>query len=270
MPLVGGSRHEAAARVGRWAACAAGGLGALSGRLARLVLRRPVPVDGAEGDRAVILDTSVIIDGRILGVCATGFVEGRVIVPGFVLRELEQIEGSAEGLRRNRARRGFAVLDQLRRLPRIAVETDARDFPALRQVDDKVVELARATGGRVLTNDVELARRAARAGVRALSVNELADALRPVALPGEPLTVRVVKEGREPGQGVAYLDDGTMVVVEQGRGLIGRAVEVTVTTTVQTRAGRMIFTRLATGEAGGEAGSPGERMGPPGGGSSPK
>jgi uncharacterized protein YacL len=185
----------------------------------------------------------------VLGVCEAGFVEGRVLVPEFVLRELRQIADSPDGLRKNRARRGFEVLERLRQVPRIAVEVDARDFPAVRGVDDKLVALARATRGRLMTNDVELGRRAARGGVTVLSVSELAQALRPVALPGEPLAVRVVKEGREAGQGVAYLDDGTMVVVEQGRQLIGRTVDVTVTTMLQTSAGRMIFARPRAGEA---------------------
>jgi uncharacterized protein YacL len=219
--------------------------------LARAVARLAPSRGGAgAGGGPVVLDTSVIIDGRVVGVCETGFVEGRLLVPGAVLRELQQIEAAPDSLRRNRARRGFAVLERLRQMPRVAVEVDGRDFPSARQVDDKVVALARAVGGRVLTNDVGLARRAVDAGVTALNVNELADALRAVALPGERLTVRVLKEGREAGQGVGYLDDGTMVVIDQGRGLVGRTAEVTVTTMLQTRAGRMIFARPAAGEDG--------------------
>jgi uncharacterized protein YacL len=214
---------------------------------AGLVWRRPARAEAARPP--VILDTSVIIDGRVLGVCEAGFVEGRVLVPAFVLRELRQIAESPDGLRKSRARRGLEVLERLGRVPGVAVEVDARDFPALGRVDDKLLALARATGGRLMTNDVELGRRAADGGVTALSLNALAQALRPVALPGEPLAVRVVKEGRQAGQGVAYLDDGTMVVVEEGRRLVGRTVDVTVTTTLQTGAGRLIFARPRGGEA---------------------
>jgi len=190
-----------------------------------------------------ILDTSVIIDGRIVDVCESGFLEGTLLVPQFVLRELQQIGDSSDGLKRNRAKRGFDVLERLQRSSKISVQIDARDFPHVREVDRKLLELAKVSGGKVVTNDYTLNRLAGVSGVAVLNVNELAGALRPVALPGEPMHVHVVREGKEAGQGVAYLDDGTMVVIDHGKRLIGQTVDVTVTTVLQTTAGRMIFAR---------------------------
>jgi len=180
-----------------------------------------------EGDK--ILDTSVIIDGRIVDVCQTGFLAGTLLVPQFVLRELQQIADSADALRRNRGKRGFDVLQRLQRVPRVSVRIDEMDFPQVREVDRKLIELARATGGKIVTNDYNLNRVAELSGVAVLNINELANALKPVVLPGEPLHVHIVKEGKEANQGVAYLDDGTMVVVEHGKRLIGQTVDVTVT-----------------------------------------
>jgi len=208
----------------------------------------PAPRPGAAGP-PTLLDTSVIIDGRIAGVCAAGFLAGPLTVPAFVLRELRQIADSPDPLRRTRGARGLDVLDQLERLPEVSLSFDARDVPEARRVDDKLLALARATGGRIATNDVELQRRAALEGVPTLSVNRLAQALRPVVRPGEGMVVELVKEGRETGQAVAYLEDGTMVVVDQGRRFIGRTVDVTVTTVRQTAAGRMIFARPRAEEA---------------------
>lgn len=190
-----------------------------------------------------ILDTSVIIDGRIVDLCESGFVEGTLVVPQFVLRELQHLADSSDGLKRIRGKRGFDVLERLQRTPKASVEIDARDFPGVRDVDQKLLELAKNTGGTVVTNDHALNKLAGLSGVAVLNVNELANALRPVVLPGEPMNVHVVREGKESGQGVAYLDDGTMVVVDQGKRLIGQAVDVTVTTLLQTTAGRMIFAR---------------------------
>jgi uncharacterized protein YacL len=191
-----------------------------------------------------ILDTSAIIDGRIASVCESGFLEGTLVVPQFVLHELQQIADSSDGLRRNRAKRGFEVLQRLQRIDTIAVRIEARDFPAVREVDQKLLELARATGGKVVTNDYTLNKLAEVTGVAVLNVNELAGALRPVFVPGELMQVHVVKEGKEAGQGVGYLDDGTMVVVDQGKRYIGQTVDAAVTTVLQTAAGRMIFARL--------------------------
>ncbi len=202
---------------------------------------------GREADK--ILDTSVVIDGRIVEVCESGFLEGTLVVPQFVLHELQHLADSSDTLKRNRAKRGFDVLQTLQRLPAIAVRIDARDFPEVREVDRKILALARATGGKVVTNDYALNKLAEVTGVAVLNVNELANALRPVVLPGEPMKVHVVKEGKEAGQGVAYLDDGTMVVVDHGRRFIGQTVDVAVTTVLQTAAGRMIFARLREEES---------------------
>ncbi|HET7875220.1 MAG TPA: PIN domain-containing protein [Methylomirabilota bacterium] len=196
-----------------------------------------------------ILDTSVIIDGRIVDVCQSGFLDGLILVPQFVLRELQQIADSSDALKRNRGKRGFDVLQRLQRLPRVTVRIDELDFPHIREVDRKLIEVAKVTGGRIVTNDYNLNKVAELSGVAVLNVNELANALKPVVLPGEPMHVHVVKEGKEAGQGVAYLDDGTMVVVDHGRRFIGHSVDVTVTTVLQTTAGRMIFARPREEEA---------------------
>lgn len=197
-----------------------------------------------------ILDTSVIIDGRIVDVCESGFLEGILLVPQFVLRELQQIADSSDGLKRNRAKRGFDVLERLQRASKVSLQIDGRDFPRVREVDRKLLELAKVTGGKVVTNDYTLNRLAGISGVSVLNVNELANALRPVVLPGEPMQVHIVKEGKEASQGVAYLADGTMVVIDHGKRLIGQTVEVTVTTVLQTTAGRMIFARPRDEEGG--------------------
>jgi uncharacterized protein YacL len=201
------------------------------------------PRSATTREASKILDTSVIIDGRIVDVCETGFLEGALLVPQFVLRELQQIADSSDGLKRNRAKRGFDVLERLQRVSKVTVQIDGRDFPQVREVDRKLLELAKATGGKVVTNDYTLNKLAGLSGVAVLNVNELANALKPVVLPGEPMHVHVVKEGKEAGQGVAYLDDGTMVVVDHGKRFISQTVDVTVTTVLQTTAGRMIFAR---------------------------
>ena len=190
------------------------------------------------------MDTSVIIDGRIAEVCETGFVDGTLIVPQFVLQELQHIADASDPLRRARGKRGFEVLERLRRTSKVKVEVIERDFAQVREVDGKLMELARALSAKILTNDANLSRVAQLRGIEVLNVNELASALRPIALPGEPMRVLVVREGKEAGQGVGYLDDGTMVVVDSGRRYQGQTVEVIVTSVLQTTAGRMIFTRL--------------------------
>jgi uncharacterized protein YacL len=208
------------------------------------------PRSVASREASKILDTSVIIDARIVDVCASGFLEGPLVVPQFVLHELQQIADSSDVLKRNRAKRGFETLQRLQRMPKVTVRIEARDFPAARAVDQKLLELARAIGGKVVTNDYTLNKLAEVTGVAVLNINELAGALRPVVLPGEPMQVHVVKEGKEAGQGVAYLDDGTMVVVDHGKRFIGQTVDVAVSTVRQTVAGRMIFARLRDEEAG--------------------
>jgi uncharacterized protein YacL len=207
-----------------------------------------VPAD-ADGARAVppkIVDTSVIIDGRIVDICETGFIEGTLVVPRFVLAELQHVADASDPLKRNRGKRGFEVLQRLQRCTRVRVEISDEDFPAVREVDLKLIELARVHGGRVLTTDYNLNRVAELSGLAVLNVNDLANAMKPAVLAGEVMHVQVLREGKESGQGVAFLDDGTMVVVDQGRKHLGQTVEVTVTSVLQTSAGRMIFTRPRT------------------------
>ena len=194
-------------------------------------------------EEIIILDTSVIIDGRISDICETRFLEGRFIVPRFVLKELQQIADSQDAIKRNRGRRGLDVLGVVQKIQHIDVRIHEEDFPDIKEVDAKLVQLAKVMGGKVLTNDFNLNKVAELQGVQVLNINELANALKPVVLPGELMETRVIKEGKEYNQGVAYLDDGTMVVVEQGRHLIGQTVQVLVTSVLQTAAGRMIFAK---------------------------
>lgn len=191
------------------------------------------------------LDTSVIIDGRILDIVRTGFLEGELVVPQFVLAELRHIADSGDGLRRARGRRGLDVLQKLQK--EAGVTVDETDYPDLAEVDVKLLRLCRDGGGVVVTNDYNLNKVAGVTGIRVLNVNDLANAVKPMLMTGEELRVQVVREGKEPGQGVAYLDDGTMIVIENGRRHVGQTISVTVTTVLQTSAGRMIFTK-ANGE----------------------
>ena len=195
-----------------------------------------------------VLDTSVIIDGRIFDICKAGFLEGEMIIPSFVLDELRHIADSADPLRRNRGRRGLDVLGKMQEELRCPVRIEEKNYEDAEEVDVKLLRLARDISGAVLTNDYTLNKVAGVTGVQVLNINELAGALRPVVLPGEEMTVHIVREGKEPGQGIAYLDDGTMVVVENGRRRLGETMEVVVTTVLQTSAGRMIFGRLKMGE----------------------
>ena len=188
-----------------------------------------------------VLDTSVIIDGRIADICETGFLDGTLVVPQFVLRELQQVADSSDSLKRNRGRRGLDVLQRVQKMAHVQVQIVETDFPEVREVDLKLIELAKRLSGKIVTNDFNLNKVAQLRGVAVLNINELANSLKPVVLPGEVLRVFVLKEGKESGQGVAYLDDGTMVVVDQGKRAIGRTIEVTVTSVLQTTAGKMIF-----------------------------
>ncbi|MDA1001267.1 MAG: TRAM domain-containing protein, partial [bacterium] len=197
-----------------------------------------------KGALPTILDTSVIIDGRIADICEAGFIEGPIILPQFVLKELQQIADSSDGLKRNRGRRGLDVLQRIQKNPDLDIRIVENDFPRVREVDTKLVLLAQEIGGKVLTNDFTLNKVAQLQGVVVLNINELANAVKPVVLPGEEMKVYVLKEGKEHDQGVAYLDDGTMVVVDHARDKIGNHVAVSVTSVLQTTAGRMIFTRL--------------------------
>jgi uncharacterized protein YacL len=200
---------------------------------------------------ASVLDTSVIVDGRIADVAEAGFVGGTLIVPRMVVRELQMLADGSDPIRRNRGRRGFDVLERLRRSAAVRVVMDEGDVAAGGEVDAALVALARLRGARLLTNDAALGRVAALAGVATGNLNDLAGALRSSALPGEALLVQVSREGKEPGQGVAYLDDGTMVVVENGKRHLGQALDVVVTSVLPTSAGRMIFARPRAEDSGG-------------------
>ncbi len=192
---------------------------------------------------SILLDTSVIIDGRIADICRTGFIQGELVVPLFVLNELQHIADSADTLRRNRGRRGLEILRQLQDEAPIPVRISDADVEGVREVDDKLINLARQLDGGILTNDYNLNRVAELQGVKVLNVNELANAVKTVLLPGERFTIHVLQEGKEFNQGVGYLDDGTMVVVEDGRDYIGQTLPVVVSKVLQTSAGRMIFAR---------------------------
>lgn len=204
------------------------------------------------GDRtrrsAKLLDTSVIIDGRIADIAGAGFLDGGLLVPQFVLRELQLVADSADANKRQRGRRGLEILQRIQKLPGAEVRIIEDDFPQLREVDLKLIELARRLECKLVTNDGNLAKMAQLQRVPVLNINELANALKPVVLPGESMRVYIVKEGKEADQGVAYLDDGTMVVVDHARRLIARHIDITVTSVLQTPAGKMIFGRLASAE----------------------
>jgi uncharacterized protein YacL len=205
------------------------------------------PAGTPDGGRSVLLDTSVIIDGRIADVARTGFLPGAMVVPSFVLNELQHIADSGDGLRRQRGRRGLDILNHLQKDNSVAFRISDLDVEGVRNVDDKLVILARQLRAPILTNDFNLNRVAELQGVTVLNINELANAVKAIYIPGESLEVRVIQEGKEAGQGVGYLDDGTMVVVEDGRGSIDRSVPVVVTKVLQTAAGRMIFARPESG-----------------------
>ncbi len=196
---------------------------------------------GAPSDKPILLDTSVIIDGRVADISRTGFLDGALTIPRFVLAELQHIADSADPLRRNRGRRGLDILNKLQKDSIVPVRITDLDIEDVREVDDKLVRLAKNLHCAILTNDYNLNRVAELQGVRVLNINELANAIRAVVLPGEPMKVRLVQEGKELNQGLAYLDDGTMVVVENGKKLVGSTVDVTVTRMLQTNQGRMIF-----------------------------
>ncbi len=195
-----------------------------------------------------ILDTSVIIDGRLADLCDTGFVEGTLVIPQFVLKELHLVADSPDALKRQRGRRGLDVLDRLQKSSQVEVVLSDADFPEARDVDSKLIELAKSIDGKIVTNDFNLNKVAGIHGIKVLNINELVNSLRPVALPGEAMNVFILKEGKEKDQGVAYLEDGTMVVVDNARRLIGQSVDVTVTSVLQTTVGKMIFGRY-NGEA---------------------
>ncbi|MGH9371632.1 MAG: PIN/TRAM domain-containing protein [Vicinamibacterales bacterium] len=213
--------------------------------------------DTGPQQRYRLLDTSVIIDGRIADVCETGFLDGTLVIPQFVLKELQLVADSADSMKRNRGRRGLDILQKIQKMSGVDVTISDIDFPDVREVDLKLIELARTLQGKIVTNDFNLNKVAQLRGVDVLNINELANALKPVVLPGEFMKVFILKEGKEYNQGVAYLDDGTMVVVDNARRMISRNIDVVVTSVLQTTAGKMIFGRYIEGApAGGSAPSP--------------
>jgi uncharacterized protein YacL len=207
-----------------------------------------LPEVPCQGIPPKLLDTSVIIDGRIFDIAKTGFLEGDIVIPQFVLAELRHIADSGDGLRRARGRRGLDVLGKLQTELKCNVIVDETDYPDVAEVDVKLLKLCRDKNGTVVTNDYNLNKVAGVSGIRVLNINDLANAVKPMLMAGEELTVQIVREGKEPGQGVAYLDDGTMIVVDNGRRHVGENVTATVTTVLQTSAGRMIFTKLKSPE----------------------
>jgi uncharacterized protein YacL len=188
-----------------------------------------------------VLDTSVIIDGRIADICETGFIDGTLLIPQFVLRELQMIADSSDSLKRNRGRRGLDILQRMQKMATIQVQIVEDDFPGVRDVDMKLIELAKLYEAKIVTNDFNLNKVAQLQGLPVLNVNELANALKPVVLPGETMRVFILKEGKEYNQGVAYLDDGTMVVVDNAKKMISKTIDISVTSVLQTTAGKMIF-----------------------------
>ena len=191
-----------------------------------------------------ILDTSVIIDGRIADIVETGFVDGTLVIPQFVLRELQLVADSSDSMKRNRGRRGLDVLQRIQKMPQLNIQIFEDDFPNVREVDMKLIELAKVYDSKIVTNDFNLNKVAQLHGVQVLNINDLANALKPVVLPGELMRVFILKEGKEYNQGVAYLDDGTMVVVDNARKMISKTIDIAVTSVLQTTAGKMIFGRF--------------------------
>ena len=201
------------------------------------------PETASAGKLYKLLDTSVIIDGRIADICQSGFIEGTLLIPVFVLEELQHIADSSDLLKRTRGRRGLDILQRIRTESHMQVEIDNRDFDDITEVDSKLVRLGQIVGGKIITNDYNLNKVSELRGVPVLNINELSNAVKPVVIPGETMRVSVVKEGKEAGQGVAYLDDGTMIVIENGRRHINNTIDVEVTSALQTAAGRMIFAK---------------------------
>ena len=217
-------------------------LGANKGDLLNLSALGGVFGGEKQGKRSCkILDTSVIIDGRIADIAETGFLDGVIIIPQFVLRELQLVADSADSLKRNRGRRGLDILQRIQKLTTLDIQILEDDYPHVREVDMKLIEMGKAYDGKIITNDFNLNKVAGLHGVQVLNINELANSLKPIVLPGETMKVFILKEGKEYNQGVAYLDDGTMVVVDNARKMIGKTIDIAVTSVLQTTAGKMIF-----------------------------
>jgi len=206
--------------------------------------RKPAGLGFSQDGIAKILDTSVIIDGRIADIAETGFLEGPLLIPQFVLGELQHIADSHDPIKRTRGKRGLEILHHIQKQVNVNVRIVETDYPSVKEVDAKLIELAKEVSGKIITNDSNLNKVAALQGIEVLNINGLANSLKPVVLPGEEISTKIVKEGKEMGQGVAYLDDGTMIVVDNGRRQIGKNIDVVVTSVLQTPAGRMIFARL--------------------------
>ncbi|MEJ5252491.1 MAG: PIN domain-containing protein [Armatimonadota bacterium] len=221
----------------------------LSMKELRVVLPSPEGIAETDTPRIKILDTNVIIDGRIADICRTGFIEGTIYVPGFVIDELQHIADSPDSLRRARGRRGLDILNQMQKERHLEVRTYDDTVDPNEPVDKRLVSLAKSINGVIVTNDFNLNKVAELEGVQVLNVNELANALKPVVLPGEEMRVRIIKEGNQPNQGVGYMDDGTMIVVEGGRDFIDQDVDVLVTSVLQTVAGKMIFASVKNQES---------------------
>ena len=219
-------------------------IGFKKGEEIHLPSRKLFSKDLPQGENAKILDTSVIIDGRIADITETGFIEGALIIPQFVLNELQHIADSSDSIKRTRGKRGLEVLHHIQKQATVDVRIIDKDYPAVKEVDSKLIELAKEVRGKIITNDSNLNKVAELQGIEVLNINELANSIKPVVLPGEEINVKILKEGKETGQGVAYLDDGTMIVVDNGRKQMGKTIDVVVTSVLQTPAGRMIFARL--------------------------
>jgi uncharacterized protein YacL len=219
------------------------GLGIFGGGSGEGVRQFSLGAEKPEENRDKILDTSVVIDGRILDIADTHFIDGPLILPNFVLREIQLISDSSDPIKRARGRRGLDMLNKLQRKGSIEVKITYTDYTDTREVDAKLIKLARDTGGKLVTNDFNLNKVAELQGVKVLNLNNLANALKPVVLPGEEIAIQVIKEGKDENQGIGYLEDGTMVVIENGGHLVGKDVKVSVTSIIQTAAGKMIFTK---------------------------
>jgi uncharacterized protein YacL len=202
------------------------------------------PKKVSQSEKSKILDTSVIIDGRIADITETGFIEGPLIIPQFILNELQHIADSSDSIKRTRGKRGLEVLHHIQKQANVDVRIVDKDYLAVKEVDSKLIEVAKEIRGKIITNDSNLNKVAELQGIEVLNINELANSIKPVVLPGEEINVKILKEGKEMGQGVAYLDDGTMIVVDNGRKQMGKTIDVVVTSVLQTPAGRMIFARL--------------------------
>ncbi|MBI1910528.1 MAG: TRAM domain-containing protein [Deltaproteobacteria bacterium] len=202
------------------------------------------PADQKNSCKGLIIDTSVIIDGRVAEVCETGFLDGKLIVPQFVLQELQYIADSSDAIKRARGKRGLDVLKQIQANKKMEVIISEKDFPGIKEVDSKLVALAKETDGKIFTNDANLNKVAELHGVHVLNINKLATAMKPVVLPGEVMHILVLKEGKEHGQGIGYLEDGTMVVIDNAREHLGKTVDVSITSVLQTTGGRMIFSKV--------------------------